>query len=270
MTGDTKSADTGLGAGLGTGHEGATVTGLPRRWALRRGTVGMMLQEQKIQDWLARLAEDPDYAAHPLMGEFRALADEHLKLMRQLTKIAKISDRMQTDTRQMARALHAASQTDPLTELPNRRQMIERLEAELCRIGRSGGGFALIMLDIDHFKEVNDAFGHAAGDHVLVETAGLLRRNLRGHDLCARWGGEEFLILLPDTDQIQAEAVAEKLREIIARHPIAHQDHDIVVTLSLGVAAYREGRTADACIQAADDALYIAKRAGRNRWAAAA
>ncbi len=251
----------------------ARVTGLPRRWALRRGTVGMMLQEQKLQDWLARLAENEDYAAHPLMTEFRALADEHLKLMRQLTKIAKISDRMQTDTRQMARALHAASQTDPLTELPNRRHMVDRLEAELCRIGRNGdgsGGFALIMLDIDHFKEVNDAFSHAAGDHVLVEAAGLLRRNLRGHDLCARWGGEEFLILLPDTDQIQAEAVAEKLRGLIAHQPIAHQGNCIAITLSLGVAAYRPGRTADDCIQAADDALYIAKRAGRNRWAAAA
>ncbi|CAO3410421.1 GGDEF domain-containing protein [Azospirillum largimobile] len=246
------------------------VTGLPRRWALRRGTVGMMLQEQKLQDWLARLAENEEYAGHPLMSEFRALADEHMKLMRQLTKIAKISDRMQTDTRQMAQALHAASQTDPLTELPNRRHMVDRLEAELCRIGRNGGGFALIMLDIDHFKEVNDAFGHAAGDHVLVETAGLLRRNLRGHDLCARWGGEEFLILLPDTDQVPAEAVAEKLRGLIAHHPITHQGRSIAVTLSLGVAAYRAGRTADDCIQAADDALYIAKRAGRNRWAAAA
>ncbi len=268
MSGGAKSGD-------------ARVTGLPRRWALRRGTVGMMLQEQKLQDWLARLAENDDYAAHPLMTEFRALADEHLKLIRQLTKIAKISDRMQTDTRQMAQALHAASQTDPLTELPNRRHMVDRLEAELCRVGRNGGGsgsdagsgcggFALIMLDIDHFKEVNDAFGHAAGDHVLVEAAGLLRRNLRGHDLCARWGGEEFLILLPDTDQIQAEAVAEKLRGLIAHQPIIHQGHSIAVTLSLGVAAYRPGRNADDCIQAADDALYIAKRAGRNRWATAA
>ncbi|MFP5512070.1 MAG: GGDEF domain-containing protein [Alphaproteobacteria bacterium] len=257
MNGDAKSGD-------------ARVTGLPRRWALRRGTVGMMLQEQKLQDWLARLAENEDYAAHPLMTEFRALADEHLKLMRQLTKIAKISDRMQTDTRQMAQALHAASQTDPLTDLPNRRHMVDRLEAELCRVDRSGGGFALIMLDIDHFKEVNDVFGHAAGDQVLVEAAGLLRHNLRGHDLCARWGGEEFLILLPDTDQIQAEAVAEKLRGLIAHHSVAHQGHRIAVTLSLGVAAYRPGRTADDCIQAADDALYIAKRAGRNRWAAAA
>jgi len=249
---------------------GTTVTGLPRRWALRRGTMGMMLQEQKLQDWVARLAANEDYAAHPLMQEFRALANDHLKLMRQLTKIAKISDRMQTDTRQMARTLHAASQTDPLTDLPNRRQMIERLEAELCRVGRTGGGFTLIMLDIDHFKDVNDAFGHAAGDHVLVEAAGLLRRNLRLHDLCARWGGEEFLILLPGSDQVQAEAVAEKLRQIIAHHPFVHQDSSITVTLSLGVASYRQGQTADACIEAADDALYIAKRAGRNRWAAAA
>ncbi|CAO3430656.1 diguanylate cyclase [Azospirillum endophyticum] len=253
-----------------TNSGGTTVTGLPRRWASRRGTVGMMLQEQKLQAWLARLAENGEYAGHPLMAEFRALADDHLKLMRQLTKIAKISDRMQTDTRQIAQALHAASQTDPLTELPNRRHMTERLESELCRVGRNGGGFALIMLDIDHFKNVNDAFGHAAGDHVLVETAGLLRRNLRGHDLCARWGGEEFLVLLPDADQIQAETVAEKLRSIIARHPVVDQDRSIPITLSLGVAARRQGWTADACIQAADDALYIAKRGGRNRWAAAA
>ncbi|BAI75761.1 GGDEF domain-containing protein (plasmid) [Azospirillum sp. B510] len=257
--------------GTGDGRStGTTMTGLPRRWALRRGTVGMMLQEQKLQDWLARLGENEEYASHPLMSEFRALADEHMKLMRQLTKIAKISDRMQTDTRQMARALHTASQTDPLTDLPNRRQMIERLEAELCRVGRSGGSFALIMVDIDHFKEVNDAFGHAAGDHVLVETACLLRRNLRTHDLCARWGGEEFLILLPDAKQFQAEAVAEKLRELVANTAIEHQGHGIAITLSLGVAAYQPGGTADACIQAADDALYVAKRNGRNRWSAAA
>ncbi|PWC34595.1 diguanylate cyclase [Azospirillum sp. TSO35-2] len=237
---------------------------------VRRGTVGMMLQEQKLQDWLRRLSENEDYAGHPLMAEFRALAGEHLKLMRQLTKIAKISDRMQTDTRQMAQTLHAASQTDPLTDLPNRRHMIERLEAELGRIAQQGGGFALIMLDIDHFKAINDAFGHTAGDLVLVELAGLLRRNLRSHDLCARWGGEEFLILLAGADQFQAEAVAEKLRDLVAQHPVTHQGRSIGVTLSLGVASHRPGGTADACIQAADDALYIAKRAGRNRWAAAA
>ncbi|WP_372394334.1 diguanylate cyclase [Azospirillum sp. HJ39] len=253
----------------GTMADGTTAAGLNRRWALRRGTVGMMLQEQKLQDWIARLSENGEYASHPLMDEFRALAADHLKLMRQLTKIAKISDRIQTDTRQMTHALHAASQTDPLTELPNRRHMIERLDAELCRIGRSGGGFALIMLDIDHFKQINDAFGHAAGDHVLVEIAGLLRRNLRGHDLCARWGGEEFLVLLPDADRTQAETVAEKLRGLVARQPIVHRGHGIAITLSLGVAAHRPGGTTDACIQAADDALYVAKRAGRNRWATA-
>lgn len=229
----------------------------------------MIVQEQKIKDWIRRLAETEGFAAHPLMDEFRALAGEHLKLMRQLTKIAKISDRMHTDTRQMAQTLHAASQTDPLTDLPNRRHMIERLEAELTRIDRHGGGFALIMVDIDHFKAINDEFGHAAGDMALVETARLLRQNLRAHDLCARWGGEEFLILLTQTDREQAQIVAEKLRLLVANLRLPHRQHDIRLTLSLGVTAHQPGWTADACIQTADDALYAAKRAGRNRWAAA-
>ncbi|CAO3434413.1 response regulator receiver modulated diguanylate cyclase [Azospirillum doebereinerae] len=238
-----------------------------RRWTARSGTVGMIVQEQKIEDWVQRLSETEGYDAHPLMDEFRTLAKEHLKLMRQLTKIAKISDRMQTDTRQMAQTLHAASQTDPLTDLPNRRHMIERLESELGRIARHGGGFTLIMLDIDHFKAINDDFGHTVGDMALVETARLLRQNLRNHDLCARWGGEEFLILLTQTDQEQAQVVAEKLRRLVAGHRIPHRDHDIRLTVSLGVATHRPDWSAHACIQAADDALYVAKRAGRDRWA---
>ncbi len=239
-----------------------------RRWTSRRGTAGMIVQEQKLEDWIQRLAETEGYEGHPLMEEFRALATEHLKLMRQLTKIARISDRMQTDTRQMTQTLHAASQTDPLTELPNRRHMIERLDSELARITRHGGAFALLMADLDHFKAINDCFGHAIGDAALVETARLLRQNLRAHDLCARWGGEEFLILLTQTDQEQAQTVAEKLRLLIAGHRIVVDGQEVRLTISLGVAMHQPGWTADACIQAADDALYTAKRAGRNCWAA--
>lgn len=226
----------------------------------------MLGQEQKLLDWMRRLSETDGYGDHPLMGEFRALAGEHLKLLRQLTKIAKISDRIQTDTRQMAQTLHAASLTDPLTNLPNRRHMIQQLESELARASRNGDGFALIMLDLDHFKAINDAWGHIVGDAALVETANLLRSNLRAHDVCARWGGEEFLILLPGTDREQAETVAEKLRTLVAGHPLTHAGGEVRVTLSLGIAVHRTGMTADSCIQEADDALYEAKRAGRNRW----
>jgi len=239
-----------------------------RRWTARRGTVGMNAQEQNLQDWVQRLSDTEGYPDHPLMEEFRTLAAEHVKLMRQLTKIAKISDRMQNDSRRVTQTLHAASQTDPLTELPNRRHMIERLNAELARIERHGGVFSLLMVDIDHFKAINDRFGHGVGDVALVETAKLLRQNLRGHDLCARWGGEEFLILLTQTDQEQAQLVAEKLRLLVAGHRLVLMDQDIHLTLSLGVAEHRPGSSADASIQAADDALYTAKRAGRNRWAA--
>lgn len=229
----------------------------------------MLGQEQRLLDWMRRLAEKEDYQGHPLMAEFRALAGEHLKLLRQLTKIAKISDRMQTDTRQMAQTLHAASLTDPLTGLPNRRFMIQQLESELARADRHGDGFALIMLDLDHFKAINDAWGHIVGDAALVETANLLRSNLRGHDVCARWGGEEFLILLPCSDLEQAQTVAEKLRARVAGHRLRHAGGEVGVTLSLGIAVRQPGMTTDDCIQAADDALYEAKRGGRNRWVAA-
>ncbi|MBP2231472.1 diguanylate cyclase (GGDEF)-like protein [Azospirillum agricola] len=238
------------------------------RWTVPRGTTEMSAQERRLLDWVQRLEETGDNAGHPLMEEFRTLAAEHRKLMRQLTKIATISDRMHTDSRQMAQVLHAAAQTDPLTQLPNRRHMIERLESELGRIARHGGSFTLVMVDIDHFKAINDAFGHAVGDTALVETARILRQNLRGHDLCARWGGEEFLILLTETDQEQAKTVAEKLRRLVDDHRMRVEGRDIHITLSLGIAAHRPDWTADACIQAADDALYAAKRAGRNRWAA--
>lgn len=233
----------------------------------RRGTNGMILQEQKLQDWVERLSAVDEFIGHPLLAEFHALAAEHGKLLRQVAKIAKISDRLQSDTRQMAQTLQAASQTDPLTGLPNRRHMIERLEAELAGARRHGSGFALVMLDIDHFKAINDAWGHAVGDLALVETAALLRANLRASDLCARWGGEEFLILLAAADLDQAAVVAEKLRVAAAEHPAIHNGQEIRLTLSLGITVYQPGRSADDCIQAADDALYDAKRAGRDRWA---
>lgn len=239
-----------------------------RRWTARRGTVGMNVQEQTLQEWVLRLSDTEGYTDHPLMEEFRTLAAEHVKLMRQLTKIAKISDRMQNDSRRVTQALHAASQTDPLTDLPNRRHMIERLNAELARVDRHGGVFSLLMVDIDHFKAINDRFGHGIGDVALVETARLLRQNLRGHDLCARWGGEEFLILLTQTDQEQAQVVAEKLRLLVASNRLLLMDQDIHLTLSLGVAEHRPGASAEVSIQTADTALYAAKRAGRNRWAA--
>jgi diguanylate cyclase (GGDEF)-like protein len=128
----------------------------------------------------------------------------------------------------------------------------------------------VILCDIDHFKAINDSLGHDAGDAVLCEVAGRLRDRLRAQDRLARWGGEEFLVLLPETDRDGAVLVAESLRKQMEETPARYEDQEIAVTLSFGVAALDPGRSVEESIRQADDALYEGKRAGRNRVMAAA
>ncbi|MFN6994825.1 MAG: diguanylate cyclase [Aquincola tertiaricarbonis] len=152
---------------------------------------------------------------------------------------------------------------DALTGLPNRRAADERLQSEVARHRRSQLPLALLVLDIDHFKRVNDQHGHAVGDTVLAEVAQVLQRTLRTTDFVARTGGEEFIVLLPDTDAAGGLLAAEKLRAAVQAHPIAAVG---TVTVSVGLATRAEAfRDAAAATHAADVALYSAKRSGRNR-----
>ncbi|HEX6986177.1 MAG TPA: GGDEF domain-containing protein, partial [Planctomycetaceae bacterium] len=162
--------------------------------------------------------------------------------------------------------LAALAATDPLTELPNRRALRERLADALEAAGRAGRPVSLALLDVDRFKQFNDAFGHPAGDDVLRAFAALLRRASRSGDLPARFGGEEFAVLLPDADAREASAAAERLRGAIegAAWPLRP------VTASFGVAtvfppSQPDESVADVLIAAADAALYRSKAAGRNR-----
>ena len=224
----------------------------------------MSPDDQALRARLGELAEQ--YGDHPLVAELRGLTERHLRLVRQTAKITRISDRLQIELKTANQALALASQTDPLTGLPNRRYMVERLRVELSRVTRGTRPFALIMADIDHFKPINDQRGHDAGDMVLIETGRTLRAGLRGHDAIARWGGEEFLILLPDADAGTALTVAEKLRERVAAQAVALPNGPaITVTVSLGVAVLDPTAPLDACLLAADRALYAAKAAGRDR-----
>ncbi|WP_439886977.1 GGDEF domain-containing protein [Pseudomonas sp. MBLB4123] len=154
---------------------------------------------------------------------------------------------------------------DPLTGLPNRAAWGERLDLELARWQRYGGELLLAMVDIDHFKRINDAYGHLAGDKVLKIIAGELRKRLRKIDFIARFGGEEFVLLLPSTPLAGGLQLLETLREGIAACPFHFRGERVSITLSAGISAFAAGERSDQVLERADQALYRAKRGGRNR-----
>lgn len=162
--------------------------------------------------------------------------------------------------------VEALSLTDPLTELHNRRGIDQFGRDELKRAQRFGHALSALMVDLDRFKPVNDTHGHGVGDEVLVEVARRYRHALREVDLIGRYGGEEFAVLLPETDRAEAERVAERLRTRVAERPIATDAGELTITVSIGVAAWQpeEMTDLDALLERADRALYAAKRAGRN------
>lgn len=159
--------------------------------------------------------------------------------------------------------LRELATTDPLTRLLNRRALRERVAIEERRQQREPRPLSFVLADVDHFKAINDRHGHEVGDQVLVQVAGALREGVREVDHLARWGGEEFLIALPDTDEAAAALVAERLRQAVAGlHPPGEGAGGITATL--GIAQRAEGESPDQAISRADQALYVGKRAGRN------
>jgi diguanylate cyclase (GGDEF)-like protein len=156
--------------------------------------------------------------------------------------------------------------TDELTGLKNRRHIMEQMNKEYQRAVRTGDTLSLILLDIDHFKEVNDSFGHAFGDRVLRAVAQEMLGGLRSYDLLGRIGGEEFLIASPGSTLDDAAGLAERIRQNIKDRKISDKTREITVTVSAGVTSLSEqDATADAILQRADDALYLAKQQGRDR-----
>ena len=154
---------------------------------------------------------------------------------------------------------------DPLTELGNRRALTDRLCQEWARIQRHGGSLAFIMADVDHFKLVNDAHGHPAGDDVLREIAGIISAQCRDSDIPARYGGEEFAVVCTATDAVGATKLAERCREQIEKHEVSLAADTVQVTASFGVADSGDATSVDGLVAAADEALYEAKEVGRNR-----
>ncbi len=162
--------------------------------------------------------------------------------------------------------VEALAVTDALTEVSVRSHFLERAAKELTRAARHDLSCVLFMVDLDHFKQKNDTFGHLVGDVVLKDVARVLQQHLRDIDMIARYGGEEFILMLVETDVEQAMVIAERLRQLVEAHPVRAYDELVTQTISIGVAGFPvHAETLETLIERADQALYAAKRAGRNR-----
>lgn len=157
------------------------------------------------------------------------------------------------------------SSTDVLTGIANRRHLQQRLAEELARCQRAGQVLSVVLLDVDHFKQINDRYGHQVGDAVLVEMAHRLNLVLRQEDVLGRWGGEEFLIVLPGLDSVRARVVAERLRTVVSVTRFDCCGQSIAVTVSIGIDEIAVSDSIDSLVSRADVHLYEAKSAGRNR-----
>ena len=172
-----------------------------------------------------------------------------------------------TERKEMEGRLNYLVTHDQLTRLHNRRALEERLDDEVKRAVRYNNMFSVFMIDIDHFKEVNDSYGHKIGDQLLIEFSAILNKFLRVNDFTARYGGEEFFVVLPETSISEAFELAERFRHQVSQfRPEIAGEQEIGFTISIGIASFPEsGSSPDALIKAADDAMYMAKRSGRNK-----
>ena len=188
---------------------------------------------------------------------------EHVELLARVGSAVHVK-KLQDQLRQRNVELDRMSRTDALTGLYNRRHLDEELVRQQSDANRHHDPLCVLLLDIDHFKKINDSFGHPAGDLVLCAFADRLRAELRSSDIAGRWGGEEFLVIMPRTDLGGALEVAERLRRATATSPLVDGVHSISATVSGGCVLGR-GEEADALLQSVDTCLYGAKASGRNR-----
>ena len=186
----------------------------------------------------------------------------------ELQRTKRILTIKETELKAVLAQAEEVSHTDALTFLPNRRYIIGNLQQEVNFADRYGTPLTISMLDLDHFKNINDTYGHTAGDEVLRTLASELRNHIRHPDMIGRYGGEEFMILLPHSTLKAASEQAERLRKHVRSLGIKSGENEITVTVSIGIAQYRvDGETWEDLLNRADAALYEAKNTGRDRWA---
>lgn len=193
--------------------------------------------------------------------QMEAAYTEKKQALAKLEQIHLEIEQKQAELLSMNASLVELSETDKLTSLKNRRYFQEKLEEQLSNYEKSASPFSLFILDIDHFKKVNDTFGHQVGDEVLAQLAQLLKNQARSLDTVARYGGEEFVVILPETDQHEAKAIVEQLRQAVEQ--AKWQTGRITVSVGIATAIKTDNETT--ILQRADKALYASKENGRNR-----
>ena len=245
-------------------------------WALRKGHQHLS-NEYGIQTFCSHWIEKPQcqtlciplLAQGETIGVLTFIMDESVPIDEYRHIWSAIADEVGLTLAniQLRDNLREQAIRDPLTGLFNRRYMLEALEQAHSRSERKGHSIAILMIDLDHFKLFNDNFGHEAGDYVLKATAQVFKDSLRQEDIACRYGGEEFCIVLPDTNENQASLIAERIVKAMSSLELSMNKLSLgTVTASIGIAVFPDNAvTMDDTIRAADEALYLAKENGRNR-----
>ncbi len=220
----------------------------------------MLDHQVKLQKIESSLSEEADHLPPRLLTVIAELVEINQQLGRRLAE----SEQKLSDQAVQIESHYAAARTDPLTRLSNRRVFDEELTALALRFQRDSAVSAVALIDVDHFKRLNDRWGHPAGDAALRRVADLLRRAVGRRGLVARIGGEEFAVLLPRVGLIDAAVLADRLRLAVAADEWTVDDHLMGVTISVGLAAFEHDEDGHRMLRRADQALYAAKRGGRN------
>jgi diguanylate cyclase (GGDEF)-like protein len=216
-----------------------------------------------------------DYITKPFNpAEVNARVKTHIELRKTREELRNYTQRLESLNKELCLKniqlneayddLRVAAMTDPLTGLANRRHMIAKIEEEIVRFKRNKTIFSFILCDIDNFKAINDQYGHEQGDYILKVIAESMKSTIREQDIVSRWGGEEFLLLLTETDKEGASVAAEKLRSKIEALEIVCNEKRVKVTMTFGVAVFSQEDGIDSTIKKADDALYLGKGKGKN------
>jgi len=227
----------------------------------------------KIEGYASRIEQTDDFArlseiVRELLSDTRGMQAEVGRTRDELDTARRRAEEYETKVRDLESQLELVSGLvceDPLTSALNRRGLDEAFQKESARCRRGGQPLSVAVLDVDNFKNLNDRLGHQAGDYALIHLVDVVREAIRPSDVLGRYGGEEFVILLPDTDAVAAEAATVRVQRALTRRFFLHNNERQLITFSAGVAQFAEGETWDTLLDRADHALYEAKRLGKNR-----